>query len=139
MATNNVAVDSGGQGLVVGVAGEIAIFEHLKPGISLLGSWDDTFGKGLSESWTRAATLVSLVLEIELESLPYRFECKFKPLDRGVANEFTFGLSDGLGQSSRALACIDFPLDKSFFAHEVIWILLYLTRDNKRRLDLKVA
>ncbi len=94
MTANDVAVDSGGQRLVVCVAGEIAIFEHLKPDVGLLGGWNDPLGEGFSEGWAWSSALVSLALKIEFECFPYRFKSEFKPLDRGIANDFGFGLRD---------------------------------------------
>lgn len=69
MVPPDVLVDAVGERLVVGVAGEVAVFEHPQPGIGLLGRGDEILGKGFLERRPRAAAFVSLSFEVELEAV----------------------------------------------------------------------
>jgi len=44
---HDVPVDLAGECLIIGVGGEVAIFEHLQPAVCFLGGWDQIFSEGL--------------------------------------------------------------------------------------------
>ena len=114
---DDVPVDLVGESFVVGVRGQVAIIEHLKPDVGFLGIGNEIFREGLFEGGPWPPAFVPLSFEVELEGFPDDFEGELKPLHGGVADEFAFWLGDGFGESGRTFLHIGLPLAESFFAH----------------------
>ena len=114
---DDVAVDAVGQRFVVGVAGEVAIFDHPQPDIGLLGSSDKIFNEGILERWARPTAFMALSLKVELEGFPHDFEGELETLDGGVADEVVFRLDDGFSEAGCAFTHFGLPFNESFFAH----------------------
>ena len=125
---DDVLVDLAGEHLIVGVAGEVALFEHLEPAVGLLGCGDEILSEGFFQRRAWPAAFVSLSFEVELESLPHNFKGELKALNGGIADEFTFRLSDSFGEAGGTLAHVGLSLGESFFAHELKFRLLRFAR-----------
>lgn len=125
---HDVLVDLAGESLVVGVAGEVAFFEHLEPVIGFLGCGNEIFSEGFLERRARSAAFVPLSFEVELEGLPHNFKGELEALDGGVADEFAFRKGHGFGKADGALAHGGLSLGESFFAHGLKFRLFRLVR-----------
>lgn len=74
------------QRFVVGVAGEVAIVQHLHPNVSLILVGYQINKKSSLEHCPRAAGLEPLVFKVKLKRLSDQFECKLKALDCGITH-----------------------------------------------------
>src|SRR6266853_807452 len=67
VVADDAPVDFAGKFLIVGMAGEVAVFDHPEPAVGLLGSRDEVFGERLFYCGARPATLMPLAFEVEFE------------------------------------------------------------------------
>ena len=114
---DDVVMDSGRESLVVGVRGEIAIFEHPKPRVRFLGTVDQVLGEGPFQGRPWPPAFISLTFQIQLQRLPDDLEGELESLDCGVAYQGAFRLCHGLCKAGGACERVGLPFKESFPAH----------------------
>ncbi len=110
-------VDLACERLVLGVASEVALFEHLEPAVGFLGRGNEIFSEGFFERRAWPAAFVSLSFEVKLERLPHDFKGELEALDGGVADEVAFRLGHGFREAGGDLSHVGLSLGESLFVH----------------------